>query len=57
MTVQCSPYPAYKPSGIPWLGDIPAHWEVKSLKTALLKNDGGVWGDDIQNDEAGIIVL
>ncbi len=21
-----------KPSGIPWLGDIPAHWEVKPLK-------------------------
>jgi type I restriction enzyme S subunit len=21
-----------KPSGIPWLGDVPAHWEVKRLK-------------------------
>ena len=27
-----SPYPAYKPSGVPWLGDIPAHWEVRRLK-------------------------
>ncbi len=25
-------YPAYKPSGVLWLGDIPAHWEVKRLK-------------------------
>ena len=25
-----SSYPAYKPSGIPWLGDIPAHWDVIS---------------------------
>jgi len=25
-------YPAYKPSGVAWLGDIPAHWEVKRLK-------------------------
>jgi type I restriction enzyme S subunit len=25
-------YPAYKPSGLPWLGDIPAHWEVHRLK-------------------------
>ena len=25
-------YPAYKPSGLPWLGDIPAHWEVHKLK-------------------------
>ena len=20
-------YPAYKPSDIPWLGDVPEHWE------------------------------
>jgi|CXWL01.1.fsa_nt_gi type I restriction enzyme S subunit len=26
------PYPAYKPSGLPWLGDIPAHWEIHRLK-------------------------
>lgn len=25
-------YPAYKPSGIDWLGDMPAHWEVRPLK-------------------------
>ena len=22
-----TPYPAYKPSGVEWLGDVPAHWE------------------------------
>ena len=27
------PYPTYKGSGIEWLGEIPAHWEVKRLKT------------------------
>ncbi len=32
-------YPAYKPSGDPWLGDIPEHWEVRRLKyTADLIN-------------------
>ncbi len=25
-------YPAYKPSGIDWLGEVPEHWEVKRLK-------------------------
>lgn len=25
-------YPAYKDSGINWLGEIPAHWEVKKVK-------------------------
>ncbi|MGB8347087.1 MAG: restriction endonuclease subunit S [Ktedonobacteraceae bacterium] len=26
------PYPAYKDSGVEWLGEIPAHWEVNRLK-------------------------
>ena len=26
------PYPAYKPSGVPWLGDVPEHWEVRKVK-------------------------
>ena len=26
------PYPAYKDSGVEWLGEIPAQWEVKRLK-------------------------
>lgn len=27
-------YPAYKPSGVSWLGDVPEHWDVKRLKSA-----------------------
>ena len=26
------PYPAYKPSGVEWLGDIPEHWKILPLK-------------------------
>ena len=26
------PYPAYRPSGVEWLGDVPAHWEVVVLR-------------------------
>ena len=33
------PYPAYKPSGVEWLGDVPAHWEVRRLG-ALLRERG-----------------
>lgn len=29
------PYPAYKDSGIEWLGQVPEHWEVRRLKTAV----------------------
>ena len=31
------PFPAYKPSGVPWLGDVPAHWERARLKAFLLR--------------------
>ena len=27
------PYPAYKDSGVEWLGKVPQHWEVRRLKT------------------------
>ena len=27
-----APYNDYKPSGVEWLGDVPAHWEVRRLK-------------------------
>ena len=32
------PYPAYKPSGVEWLGEIPAHWEVRRLKNVTALN-------------------
>ena len=33
MTVNLKLYPAYKPSGVEWLGDVPEHWEVRRLKS------------------------
>ena len=32
------PYPAYKDSGVDWLGEIPRHWEMKRLKYAAAMN-------------------
>ena len=26
------PYPAMKDSGVPWLGCVPEHWDVRPLK-------------------------
>ena len=31
------PYPAYKPSGVEELGDVPEHWEVVALKRMLTR--------------------
>ena len=33
------PYSAYKNSGVPWLGEVPAHWEVRRLKYLLQERD------------------
>ncbi len=27
------PYPAYKPSGVEWLGEVPAYWKLARIKT------------------------
>ena len=29
------PYPAYKPSGVDWLGDLPDHWDKRKLRSVL----------------------
>jgi type I restriction enzyme S subunit len=33
---------ALKPSGIPWLGDIPQHWGIRRLRTLVHRIDQGV---------------
>jgi type I restriction enzyme S subunit len=33
------PYPAYKDSGVPWIGPVPEHWESMRLKRLLMPVD------------------
>lgn len=40
MTITLRPYTAYRDSGIPWLGEIPAHWEIDPLKRAMDFREG-----------------
>ena len=40
------PYPAYKPSGVEWIGDVPEHWAVERLSTSVEGQINGVWGSD-----------
>lgn len=35
MIADLKPYPEYQPSGSPWLGDVPAHWQVRKLRTLI----------------------
>ena len=46
MTASLHPYPAYKPSAIPWLGGVPEHWEVERGKGLLKKMERPVSDTD-----------
>ena len=39
-------YPAYRPSGVEWLGKVPAHWNVTRLRATVLGWQNGVWGTE-----------
>ena len=43
------PYPACKPSGVPWLGDVPEHWKVVQLGRigVFSKGSGGTKEDEV----------
>ena len=40
------PYPKYKDSGVEWLGEIPAHWDLNRLRATVTGCQNGVWGDE-----------
>ncbi len=42
-------YPDYKSSGVPWLGDVPAHWDVVQLGRigVFSKGSGGTKEDEV----------
>ena len=42
------PYPAYKPSGVEWLGDVPAHWQVVQLRRTALDRCDGPFGSGLK---------
>ena len=52
------PYPAYKPSGVDWLGDMPAHWEVHRLKALGKAIIGLTYSpQDVVDEAEGTLVL
>ena len=47
----CQPYPAYKPTSVPWLGEVPVHWASQRLWTLADITTGGM--DTIDRQEHG----
>ena len=39
-------YPAYRSSGVEWLGEVPEYWAVYSLKRSVEGCVNGFWGDE-----------
>jgi type I restriction enzyme, S subunit len=50
LTGKWKPYPAYKDSGVEWLGEIPAHWEVRRLKYVMKDMVAGPFGSSLTKD-------
>ena len=46
------PYPAYKDSGVEWLGEIPAHWEVLAAGRLINRIEQG-WSPVAEDRQAG----
>ncbi len=46
MIADLKPYPAMKESGVPWLREVPEHWDVQRLGSSVLGCINGVWGSD-----------
>lgn len=49
------PSVALKDSGIPWLGQIPEHWEVRRLCRLLSNTITGLWGSEPGEDDVDVI--
>jgi hypothetical protein len=54
------PYPAYKDSGVEWLGGIPGHWESLALSRVALTRCDGPFGSGLKSEHysgAGVRVI
>ena len=49
------PYPAYKPSGVEWLGDVPKHWKVRKLRQCGSVSGGMTPSMDVRRFWGGLV--
>jgi type I restriction enzyme S subunit len=56
MISDLKPYAEYKESGLPWLGQVPGHWEVRRLRASITDCVNGIWGADPNGREDLICV-
>lgn len=49
-------YPGYKNTEVKWLGNVPSHWDIFSLKRTVDSCTNGVWGDE-PNGSSDVVVV
>ena len=49
------PYPAYKPSGVEWLGEVPKHWKVRKLRQCGSVSGGMTPSMDVRRFWGGLV--
>lgn len=47
MIAGLNPHTAYKDSGVPWPGEVPAHWEINPLRIAAHSIQTGPFGSQL----------
>jgi type I restriction enzyme S subunit len=55
--VSMTRYPAYKETGIDWLGTVPEHWRVERFKLAVESCTNGVWGEEASNNSNDVVCI
>ncbi|WP_296237138.1 restriction endonuclease subunit S [Psychrobacter sp. UBA5136] len=50
-------YEEYKDSGVEWLGKIPSHWNLSSLKRCVDGCTNGIWGSEPEESSDNTVVL
>ena len=53
-------YPEYRDSGVEWLGEVPAHWEVSTLRRVTVDKCDGPFGSGIKSEhytDEGVLVV
>jgi type I restriction enzyme S subunit len=57
MTDGLKPYPEYKDTGLPWLGCIPAHWNLRRIKTIAIINPSKSEAEQNRRQNVSVIFL
>lgn len=52
-----NPKAPMKPSGSPWIGEIPSHWDVSVIKRVFESRQSGSWGEEVQENDGDRICL